>query len=490
MADITYKLEYEIATNSYMDITGDLIKATIERKVGDLFNNLNASDAAFTVNNYLGTYSPEKTDSPLFGTIYSSRGIRMSATYSGCEHRLFTGFIDDINVTVAGQESTVTISARDEIRKVADATISTELYTDTRVHSIFDAVLGSLGVQSYQISQVYDTSPFTWFDERDGLGALRELIRAGNYHAYVDKNGVFQLKSRYWDQEGVGGGSVVASYSDTASGYLSINYQYSDANVYNDVAVRGTPRYEGSSGSVVAELINFVRIDAGQSKGIFLNYIDPETFEPLPATGVYAPDKTPPGSDFIIRSTAVSGIGTIVNSACNFSSRAFAQSVVSTITNFSGARAWVQILKFRGTPLRRGSDQTGEFRVSSSQTQYGTRTFTTDANILATTNYLNDFAQYIAERHRDPLARMTIGIRNISQEAVEREIGEKLNIEVPVLGVNSEFTIFGIEHTITAEGGGFVHSVLYDVERSTPQNLLILDNATFGVLDGDRILGF
>ena len=68
-----------------------------------------------------------------------------------------------------------------------------------------------------------------------------------------------------------------------------------------------------------------------------------------------------------------------------------------------------------------------------------------------------------------------------------RDRADIVHLSEPHTGLADQFTVSRVAHQIDAEARGWVHSVTYELDRSKAVSPLILDDATDGILDSDRL---
>ena len=80
--------------------------------------------------------------------------------------------------------------------------------------------------------------------------------------------------------------------------------------------------------------------------------------------------------------------------------------------------------------------------------------------------------------------------KNEFPEILTRELGDTVHVAESETGLAAQFTIMGLEHDIRTDGAGFEHELSYTVEEFRDQEVMILDDAVFGILeDTGRKLG-
>lgn len=392
------------------------------------------------------------------------------------EYPIFKGVIDEWNVRpgLADPRKTV-ISARDSIKDLRVRTITTSLFVDYNVGSLFNNVLTAANVTSAQIDALKDQSPFTWFRDRKADSAIQELLEAGFFFCYAGGDGIINVKDRYFDVTG----TVVASYDEL----FDMTFAKTDDDVINKARIQANPRQLSTSLRTVAQLVNPITIPASGYASFFLEYLDPDNQEPAPAQEMV----TPVSSTDYLAFTNSDGSGTDVTSALTVSTGFFGQTSVNTIFNGGGTDAWLTKFNLRGKPIQRRSGITAEANASSSQAIYGDKTFTLSNDFIDDLGFATSYTTFLLERNQNPIAKVGAVFRNEFPESLQMELGSLVHITNSITGVASTHIIQQLSHDVDLTRGT-MHQTTLGLELRREQSVLILDDSDFGKLD-ERKLG-
>lgn len=130
---------------------------------------------------------------------------------------------------------------------------------------------------------------------------------------------------------------------------------------------------------------------------------------------------------------------------------------------------------------------------AASQAAYFIQTESITNSLLHLQTQIDDLAAYLLEP--DPTPRFTaVGTDFVMLTSGQRDtvaivdIGDTISIEKTISGneMAQELSIEGIEHQLSVQRG---HSVMYYTSPTTIVYELILDDATYGVLDAQNVLG-
>lgn len=473
---------YEAAlymNSSWQNVTADAVGINFARAVGTLFNPLQPGEMTLELDNWAGDYSPANSAGPWHGELRPGIGARLRATYNSSTYSLFDGRVSRISIApqMADQRRAV-MAIRDAVADLQAVTITTSIFVASNIGSVAAAVFAASGVASYAIDTLYDTSPFAWFEGRDGLNALREVVDAGYYNAYVDGAGVFNLRGRYWDQQGIA--SLAGSYAE----FYDLGYELSDDDVRNAVQIRGVPR-AASSQATVAFFANVPSIAASSGIGFFLQYLDPDNGEPAPARNLV----TPVNSLDYVTNTATDGSGTDRTATASVSITFFGASAVASVFNGSADTVYLTRFVIRGESLQRRAEVSVMSEDASSQAFYAERSLDMTNDLLAERNYLKDYADFLINRNKEPQPAPTMALKSQWPDILDLTLGDVVHATEAVTGIDQRFTIIGVAHQISPDRG-FEHIATYTLDGVREQSVLILDDPVYGVLDGTRKLGF
>jgi hypothetical protein len=477
----TYSVQIGPGPNSLNAVTGDAMRVVVDRRVGNVFQKLRPGKATVTLDNESRDYSPSNSASALVqdGSIRPQSTVIIQATWAGSTYPLFCGQIQEIKQEPLIKDRSVSIVAEDNARALQDAVISTTLFTDTQINSIAAAVLVDAGVNSFSIDDLNDISPFATFERRDALNAIMEIVEAGFYNAYVGADGVFNLKTRYWDQEGVAG-SGTTSYTNL---FYKLDYALNDDDVINKAQIRGVPR-EVLSVSTVAWSAGVIAVPASSHVSFFLDYVEPTTLRRTVATSMVTPVTS---ADFLAN-TASGGGGSDVTSAVTVDTTFFAETAVTTVFNATGATAYLNKFQLQGSPIPLQPLITSESNVASSQALYGVKAFALTNDLIAGQTFLQNYADFITARQHDPVPRIQPSWRNEFPDVLERDLGNVLSLVEDETGINGKFTVTRMSHDISGFRSGVMHTLRLGVDNFRNQDVLILDDPAYGLLD-ERKLG-
>ena len=373
----------------------------------------------------------------------------------------------------------MTLRCRDKFKDMQDQRISTPIFSNINVGSLFIDVMSYAGFSGANITVVpmNETIPFAWFSDRNASGVLQEILESGFYHANMNPNGVLEIHDHYWDQE--------QTVSSSFEGFYDFNYTLNDDEVLNNIGVEGDGRVVATSVATLAWVSIAATLPASAGIGFFLQYLDPSNLEPTPATSMISPTS---GTDFTAN-TLADGSGSDITSTLSVSVTFFGASAVCSIFNGTGSDGFLTKFQIRGTPIVRQPKLSVRVKDNSSQVVYGEKSFTLTNDLIGgRQGFALDYAQFLIDRQKNAQAEIRPAIRNEWPQILGHDIGDAIHLVNTVTGVSSRFTVVGLEHEVSLDQG-VVHDVRYHLDHFRDQEVLILNSSPFGELDVRR-LGF
>ena len=451
----------------------DVLFATIDRSLGDAFDPLTVGVADFTLDNEVGSYSPEAN----MATMLNKTVEFAAQTDVGSLYPLFKGTVRSYATNPEIGRRNLLVRCVDSVDRLKEK-IGLPFHLDVIASSLFTEVFSAAGFATteWDLSPVItDEYPFAWLDDISGGEAINRINEAGAHHIWAGGDGVIYIKGRQHHAATVS----VASYSNK---YLQLQYALSADGVINDSRIVVDARRAATDVATVAWTELVASIPAGQSFDFFLEYLDPDTRErPTPVNSVITPVAS---SDYLLTDTET-GSGTIVTSQFGLEFNGFAQHAEVTLTNSGSTVGYINKFQVRGIPIQRQPEYTQRTIVASSQTQFGIKIHEVQTNLIGNPLFAQNYAQWIAARWHDPIPDVSFAIKNEYPDVLERNAHDIISLVEDHLPLDGQFRIHDIRHEINAEAG-LEHTVVCDVRRTPAVQFMVLD---VGQLDVAR-LGF
>ncbi|MEZ5846495.1 MAG: hypothetical protein R3C70_07075 [Geminicoccaceae bacterium] len=488
--NVQYFVRLTTDPSSPIDLTDDITRMSISRALANDQNNLGKGSAGLSIDDPEGIYVPERdprmrlngeveiqATTANSGEFFKLDTSRLDQDPMTDFQTLFRGFIERITTypSIEGGRR-MAVSCGDRVKTLRRRTVNTTVQTDIVVSSLaalaFD--VANVPVTAYSIDPISDSIPLAWYDDRDLLNVLSELIEAGGYSAYVTGEGVLRLRDRFFDI----GATVTASYDQ----FYSLTHAITDGGTINRVKLQAEPRRIVDSLQAITSLPTAVAIEPGQALDFFVTYQDPRNQESAPAVNVATPAA---GTDWTLNA-ADNGSGANLTGTGSLSIYAFAEAAKVSVFNGAVQLAYLTKLELRGQPVVRDSRISIETEDEASVEEFGAHDRTTLNRLWGSFDQLASRASDLISLNAQPRPAISATIRNAYPAIIETDIGDAIHITNSYAGIDDQFTVISIDHDISADGG-WVHQVSYGLERSREFDTLVLNSMTRGILDTNRL---
>lgn len=474
MAD--YFVGIEFVSGSFTNVTADVTQASITRILAGTFTAFRPGGATLQLVNDDGRYSPDNPNSQYAGLIRPNLPMKITATDASSTRGLFLGEIDDWSVQpqIGGA---ATVTARDVGKTLRVRTVTTSLFQDYNVASTFAEVFNAVDVSSYSVDAIKESIPFAWFRDQRADTAINELLKSGFYFAYVDGNGVINVKDRYYDATG----TVVSSHN---SGW-SMSYALTDDEVINDAVVESRERQLVNSTQVLGSVVSPIPVPANSYVNFRTEYLDPQNLAPVPGTQMVTPVAS---TDYLVNVSS-DGSGSDRTSTTSVYTTFFGQTAVNTVYNGTASEVFITKFNLRGKPVQRRPSVSARAQdVSSSQAVYGKKTYQIASEFFQGFEFAQNYATFIVDKEKNPAPDMSFGLVNEFPEILDIDLGSLIHITNSITGVASAYVVAELTHSIDM-GRGQRHELGMSLEGRKSADVLILGNNPLGII-GQRKLGF
>lgn len=390
-------------------------------------------------------YSPENPDSPIGDDMTPAAPVKVDSVLNDVLYPLFTGRVDEFDVHPDRGDRSVDITALDLLSLLQGVKISTELYQDQRIGTLIGVVLDAVGWTGPRDLDLGATFvPWWWLEEADAFAAVTDLVASEGPPsiAYVSGDGTFIFRDRHHrllnaaslTPQAVFSAAEIACDTPPVTGLSFLEpfgYSHGWRDIVNTVNFNVDERRPDPTLSVVWQSDDTITLTLGQSIEIQAKASDP--FRD-------AADLTT-GTDIVF-----TGGGTVATSL----SRRSGQSTTITITAIGGTITITHLqLRARAVTTARTVKVSADDSVSIQR--HGQRSYPNDApwagqhDAFAITQLL--LAHY-AQR------RPTVSLRLVSSDdehllqILTRTISDMIHITNGELGLDADFHIESIEHTI------------------------------------------
>lgn len=474
------------------DVTDDIVSdvsITYGRDQERQLNPAAVGSASFALNNTSRRYSPQNTASPLYGDLDPAREMTSSVTWNGVTYPLFTGKIDDFTVKADYSDRTVDLTFLDGLDDLSGMKLSTDLYASRRTGELINIILDEAGWSGGRdIDPGATIVKYWWLAETEALSAITDLVKSEGPPAlaYVAPDGTFVFRDRHQRILRHASRTVQATFhagrlgdctdDGVPPGALSLarpfTYAHGWRDIMNSVGFDVVDRAPSGDLVQVWEETATHSLAIGQSINLTVSPTDPFLGAVTPV----------PGTD--ITYTGTGTLGVVLSRFSGTSARLTLRAIGGPVTV-----TWVQV---RGRTVT--ASQT--IRVSASDAEsiarHGERSYP-DAAPWAGPEDAAAIASQVLLHYAQ--RRPTVQIRVVSSDpshyaqVIGRTVGDRIHIVNDELGLDADFFIERVTHTIprmNVAGRPPVHAVVLGCEMDVdvPANPLTFDKRGAGFDDG------
>lgn len=309
-----------VATANRKDVTRDVLaqrgmSVSIGRDDARALSPPAASSGQFTLKNVDRVYSPLNAGSPLYGDLGPGRPVTWEMYHDGTSYTLFTGRLDDFQVSAAREDRSVAVTVLDGLARLRGTKISTGLYQSIFTGEAIDVVLDEAGwnADERDIDRGATIARHWWEDDVDAFTALERLLASEGPPSlmYVSGSGVFTFRGRHHRLVRSRSVNSQVTFGDDAdeprmSGLvLDLGWR----NVVNDVSFAVTNRGQRGELSAVWEADGPIVVRDGETVEVTARASDPFTDAVTPVEGT---DYTEITGEVSISLSRASGQSTVI----------------------------------------------------------------------------------------------------------------------------------------------------------------------------------
>lgn len=460
-------------TETYDDVTEDVLDRGIEISYGrDQFRQLAppmVGNQSFSLCNVSRLYSPENTGSPLFGEVEPARETSSEVVFGSTTYPLFRGRIDDFEIHVDRGDRSVDFTMLDGLAVLAGVKLSTEVLTMQRTGAIIDHILDQVGWTAGRDIDLGATHvPWWWAEGTDAFDAVKDLVLSEGPPAiaYVAPDGTFVFRDRHHRLLREASTTPQARFSaprvDCAAPVVTgfsfaepFSYHHGWSDIINSVDFSVDERTPDAGYSVVWSTDTPITIGDGES--FTLDMESSDLFDELQPI-----ESLEPPLDMIY---------TGASNLTFFITKTSGQSAQIEIFS-SGGTVFITYLQVRARPI----PVTRTIKVSQMDTEsidmYGERSYTGDvswAGVHDAYAITSLILGYYARRRPTVQLRLCSEDQAHLSQILTRTISDRITIQHDELGLDGDFLVEQVSHTITRinqDAQGPVHSVVLGCERA------------------------
>lgn len=453
------------------DVTDDIVSdiaLTYGRDQERQLAPASVGTAGFTLNNTSRKYSPENTDSTLYGDLDPARTMRAHVVWGGNLYPLFRGRIDDFTVKADFADRTLDLSFLDGLNDLSGTTLSTGVYASLRTGGLINAVLDEANwTGGRDIDPGATVVKYWWADSIDALSAIGDLVKSEGPPAvaYVAPDGTFTFRDRHHRMRRTESRAAQATFHAGAlgectaegvpSGALSLakpfSYAHGLKDIINSVALDCAVRAPSADVQQVWQDESTYTLALGQSLDLTVSSSDPFMNAVTPVVG----------TDIIATGAGV--LSVLLSRTSGASAKLTLQAIGGTV-NITFIQVRAQLLTVQQT-VRVSMNDPGSI------TRHGERAYPNDAPWAGPEDaraIAGMVLLHYAER------RPTVQVRVVSSDpahfiqVLRRTVSDRVRIVNGEMGLDDDFFVERVTHTIQRTGTTGrppVHAVVLGCEK-------------------------
>lgn len=422
-------------------------------------------ETSFELNNRSKDYSPDNASSPLFGYVAPGRPVLIRATYNGTAYDLFRGFLDDFTLDPSIGAKSLKVSALDVLQKVADATVTTELFPSLQTGECIHKILDAAGwpTEKRDIDQGATTVRWFWADGDAGLDVIKDLLQSEGppAFAFVSSAGNFVFRDRHHRLRYSASKTSQGTFNELDAAaephYENFTYDIGWRDLANDVTISVGER-EAAAFGVAWSTDDVMNIAAGDTLVLPVKTDEPFTNAATPSINV----------DYTVLS------GTVTVTMDRFSGQSANISITANTT------AVVQGMQFRATTVPVARTYVINAQDDKSIQDNGLKSLTDFTAPWAGKNDAAAVASMIIGQRstRLPIVTITVNNANTTRQThiLNRNLSDRITIVEDDTSTNGDFYIEQIEQDV--EQVGYHHTATFSSEKVRTQTSPAF---TFGV---------
>ncbi len=451
------------------DVTDDVISQLMITYGRDQDRQLSpgsVGNASCSLNNSSRVYSPENVSGPLYGELDPARETRAQVTWGGNTYPLFYGRVDDYNIKVDRGDRTVDFTFLDGMALLQGVKLSTQVYESLRTGDIVNIILDLAGWTGGRDIDVGATVvKFWWAEGTDALSAVQEIVKSEGPPsvAYVAPDGTFVFRDRHHrllrgesidSQATFTASAVDCSVSPPSTGFSftkPFTYAHGWRDIINSVTFEVSERAVDADPTAVWSSSDTYTLSIGEALEIDVSASDPFVDAVVPVSG----------TDFTSSGAGVAVV--TLNRDSGASVRITLLAVGGSVT-VSGLQLRARAISVRRT-VKVSRMDTGS--ISS----HGERAYP-DSAPWANANDAAAIANMILLHYAQ--RRPTVQLRVVTEDpahfiqVLQRTISDRIHIVNGEMGLDDDFFVERVTHTITRwnmVGRAPVHAVVLGCEK-------------------------
>lgn len=294
---------------------------------------------------------------------------------------------------------TLAIPCIDYIKYMDEYPLEKAIYTNQRADQIIEDILTTVGfsTEQYVLDEGLNIIGFAWFEKGETAGArIRKLCEAEEGYFYQDEMGMLRFENRRHYRLSPHAISQHTFQPDDILHWEDLQ----SAEIINKCIVRADPREVQPTQEIWRHGI-VEELDHGEVRTVWANFEDPVSSftDPLVATTDY------------VANTKEDGTGEDITSDITVVLTTFTKDAKLVITNASGGKAFLTLLRIRGTPATITSEIVESYDDSDSQEKYGRHQIEIRNDFIDDRSFAYYLARAIVEKYKESPKRLRLTVR-------------------------------------------------------------------------------
>lgn len=479
--EVRYEVEVAFDSGVWTDVvSGGFVKSLQwSRELATIRSGFSDGEATIQLNNIDGRFSPDRRDTIYAGKVRPGKEVRIRSVHEGIRYHSWRGKAISWKVQPKLGRRTTTLKCADLVADLQETKVDLGLKVDYPVDSLFVDVLNDAGVSSFVVDSTTDTVPFAFYSDDQADSVLQELIEHGSWKVFVDGQGVFQARNRYYDLTSGVTGSYQGGSPSQQPDFKKFSVAQDGDDIITKATVQAAPRKERSSVGTIGFIVDPIPVFTNSAGSFIIEYIDtddPNTKE-MPCNTVTLAAVT-------LRTQSAGG--TVVTDSLVLNITAFAKTAVVSFESDLPKVIYFTEFVLRGRALQEQPEILQSAESEANIAEFGIREFKLESDLIGDVSYAKDYATYILRENQGALSQIDLALENIFPDILQHQVGDRLHAVETLSGIGSTYAIYGFKHTVKFSRGK-EHIVDYDVRYWLDRNWKQLDNLQFGRLDRNRL---
>jgi len=426
---------------NYFDETENIMRLEYERHLIEPLGGSALAMADVLLDNTNLRFTPDY-NSTIGTAISPNRPIKIFIGFDVLGQEMTIPIIEGLSLQPKEDKlnRTLSISIYDFMKTLNEKPQETTMYTDKRSDEIIADILARAGVGSanYQLDQGLNTVGFAYFEKGQTAGErIRKICEAEEAVFFQDEQGIFRFENRN-------------KYSMTPynspiwtiePGDILEWVQEENSEIINRVLVKGSPRSVKGESEIWRDGVE-EEVEAGATLTIWANFDDPSSsITPLSSSYDYT------------AFTEINGGGSDITGDISIVLTSFAKAAKLVITNNNAAKAYINLLRLRGTPATIDYEITEIYQDDDSITTFNENQKEIDNEYIDKRVFAKNMAKNLVLRHKDSIGVLQLKIKGIPQ----LQLRDQIRIKDMDLNTYKNYRLVGIQGVF--EPGSFVQTL-------------------------------